>query len=857
MQVKLAEYHNVPIIPIPNISRFNTSFKFPSYEIKVEESIETDNPKIKNIPTTLKFPTIKRQKRFISSNDSFSSVLDKLAAGDESIAKNKDILSRLAQIESNQRWNARNDRAYGAFQLMDFNITGDVNDFINNPEEQIRQANRLLEFNKSQFTKKDLELAQKQGYSYDQLLAGAWLGGVGSVRKVLTGTGNPSDKDGADVRSRMQKFQQGGVINKWLDDWNKARYNTGRFNDQLGNNQINIQKYNRDTTPVFHSNNERDKALDITNPIAQRYYNSNIGIVDTNPIRFKGGFYDQKDNFIQVVSPKQREYLENKFTSRLSNQQNQYEYMSPEWQQIEAQKKEISTIFKNNNYDSQLLHEQSHASKAIPQESKISTMIPIQDEYLDDPSEIYSRLNQLRQYYKLDPNKIYQKSDIKKLKGPSFDILNRYDDKTVLRLLNEVANNNTKPELVNYAQEGIKLSKEKLELIDRLRKQGQTYIKTDNSTKELKEANKRARKQKQIGENIKSIALNTAEGVASLNPYIGTALAIKNAVINPTSGYIDVASMILPQTRSLVKPLSQKLNKYIPKISSVDKKIPKRNDIDQSIQREIDDFYNTITDESILEKIRISDREFGTNYEDAVNILKKQYEETGTLFNYVNSDIMEIPKNASGVSALLIENYQKNPLDPTAYIFNVRSNRGIGTTGHELRHLFEKLENTIRATRNGTIENLVDNAAKIDGHLSFPRLNYILENNKVDFETFKDRVKKKYGAIEDSTIENWYSYYSDDDEFDSFLQDIISYRQQKGLSPIIKYDNLEQFEQDLGGVYNINRNSNIYNYISLMVKDPQKLLDKLNKYGWSVMLPLYLNKLRENENNIQYSEYKL
>ena len=480
MQIKLAEYHNVPIIPISNLSRFNTSFKFPSYEIKVEEPIETDNPKIKNIPTTLKFPTIKRQKRFISSNDSFTSVLDKLAAEDESIAKNKDILSRLAQIESNQRWNARNDRAYGAFQLMDFNITGDVNDFINNPEEQIKQANRLLEFNKSQFTKRDLELAQKQGYSYDQLLAGAWLGGVGSVRKVLNGTGNPSDKDGADVRSRMQNFQTGGIINKWLDDWNKARYNTGRFNDQLGNNQINIQKQNRDNAPVFHSSEERDKALGITDPIAQRYYNSNLGIVGTNPIRFKGGFYERKDKFIQMVSPKQREYLENKVTSRLTNQQNQYEYMSPEWQQIEAQKKEVGNIFKTNSYDSQLLHEQSHASLAIPQETKISTIVPTEDQYLDDPSEIYSRLNQLRQYYKLDPSKIYQKSDIKKLKGPGFDILNRYDDKTILRLLNEVADNNTKPELVNYAQDGLKISREKLELIDKLRKQGQTYIKADN-----------------------------------------------------------------------------------------------------------------------------------------------------------------------------------------------------------------------------------------------------------------------------------------------------------------------------------------------------------------------------------------
>ena len=614
MQIKLAEYHNVPIIPISNFSRFNTSFKFPSYEIKVEEPIETDNPKIKNIPTTLKFPTIKRQKRFVSSNDSFTSVLDKLAAEDESIAKNKDILSRLAQVESNQKWDARNNRAYGAFQLMDFNITGDVNDFINNPEEQIKQANRLLEFNKSQFTKRDLELAQKQGYNYDQLLAGAWLGGVGGVRKVLNGTGNPSDKDGADVRSRMQKFQSGGTINKWLDDWNKARYNTGRFNNQLGNNQINIQKQNRDTTPIFHSSEERDKVLGISNPIAQRYYNSNLGIVSTNPIRFKGGFYDQKDNFIQVVSPKQREYLENKFTSRLTNQQNQYEYMSPEWQQIEAQKKEVGNIFKTNSYDSQLLHEQSHASKAVPQETKISTIVPTEDKYLDDPSEIYSRLNQLRQYYKLDPNKIYQKSDIKNLKGPGFDILNRYDDKTILRLLNEVADNNTKPELVNYAQDGLKIPREKLELIDKLRKQGQTYIKADNSTKELKEANNRTRRNKQLGENIKSIALNTAEGVASaVYPAVGAGLAIKNSYNNPIGGIIDAVSTAIPYLK-FPRFKNGKINSNYKTISKQD--LEDNINIDQqnnAIDQARKDIYYNWNDNQDLSNININDKNFSLN----------------------------------------------------------------------------------------------------------------------------------------------------------------------------------------------------------------------------------------------------
>lgn len=827
MQVKLAEYHNVPIIPIPNISRFNTSFKFPSYEIKVEEPIETDNPKIKNIPTTLKFPTIKRQKRFISSNDSFSSVLDKLAAEDESIAKNKDILSRLAQVESNQRWDARNDRAYGAFQLMDFNITGDINDFINNPEEQIRQANRLLEFNKSQFTKKDLELAQKQGYSYDQLLAGAWLGGVGSVRKVLTGTGNPSDKDGVDVRSRMQKFQQGGVINKWLDDWNKARYNTGRFNDQLGNNQINIQKYNRDTTPVFNSSDERDKALDITNPIAQRYYNSNIGIVSTNPIRFKGGFYDQKDNFIQIVSPKQREYLENKFTSRLSNQQNQYEYMSPEWQQIEAQKKEIGTIFKNNSYDSQLLHEQSHASKAIPQESKISTIIPVEDEYLDNPSEIYSRLNQLRQYYKLDPNKIYQKSDIKNLKGPGFDILNRYDDKTVLRLLNEVADNNTKPELVNYAQEGVKLSKEKLELIDKLRKQGQTYIKADNSTKELKEANNRARRNKQLGENIKSIALNTAEGIASaVYPAVGAGLAIKNSYNNPIGGIIDAVSTAIPYLK-FPRFKNGKINPNY--------KLNNNTKIEGDItQAELQDFYNVLNNKEIINKLSNIDQELNTNY-------------TNTLINYLNSQdinpnipVYKLNKDLKlnrqlGISrptndAVLI------PESNNSYEFNVSNNRDLTTVGHELKHLYEY---------QSQFSDLVHNPSHkfIKQGLENPRLDKLIENNinnKIDLE----KLIKIDNNQQLQDIINNYDYYSNPYEINAYLFNLSKYRIDNNLSPNFNYKSLNELEQDILNSSKYLSDDSLEKIYKYIIKDKDKFLKALNKYGY-LLIPSIINSNNE------------
>ena len=43
------------------------------------------------------------------------------------------------------------------------------------------------------WTPEDLRLAKQFGYGRNSLLRGAWLGGVGGVRKVLRGLGNPSD----------------------------------------------------------------------------------------------------------------------------------------------------------------------------------------------------------------------------------------------------------------------------------------------------------------------------------------------------------------------------------------------------------------------------------------------------------------------------------------------------------------------------------------------------------------------------------------------------------------------------------------------------------------------------------------
>lgn len=107
---------------------------------------------------------------------------------------------------------------------MDFNIKPlgvSVEQFRNNPKLQIEAAANLANQFKSQFTEEDRKLAKEKGYNENALLAGAWLGGVKGVRKVLKGEGNPSDKHwskegkGTTVKDRMDKFnkmENGGVL---------------------------------------------------------------------------------------------------------------------------------------------------------------------------------------------------------------------------------------------------------------------------------------------------------------------------------------------------------------------------------------------------------------------------------------------------------------------------------------------------------------------------------------------------------------------------------------------------------------------------------------------------------------------
>lgn len=125
--------------------------------------------------------------------------------------------------------------AYGYFQFMEGSANGrrwdnitrfansDIETFRNSPELQIKAAQRLADSFLKGFSQEDIKKARELGYSDSALVAGAWLGGVGGVRKLLHKGISVDDKSwsknrssGTDMRTRMKEFnnlfKKGGVL---------------------------------------------------------------------------------------------------------------------------------------------------------------------------------------------------------------------------------------------------------------------------------------------------------------------------------------------------------------------------------------------------------------------------------------------------------------------------------------------------------------------------------------------------------------------------------------------------------------------------------------------------------------------
>lgn len=225
-----------PINPFSEYN-YNTTYDKPTaLVVPVRDTNEPDvvanNPTVEpviNKPVASKVTYTPKSYKGLAA---FNKAYDEVEASNPEAKKYRQFLTKMAEQESGFNSAIQNRAgapAYGYFQFMQDdkkynNIRQyagtDIETFRNNPKLQIEAAIKLAKSFEKGFSKEDLELANKNGYSTWGLLGGAWLAGNGGVRKFLRGQGNPSDRHwskegkGTDVATRIKafNFKEGGIV---------------------------------------------------------------------------------------------------------------------------------------------------------------------------------------------------------------------------------------------------------------------------------------------------------------------------------------------------------------------------------------------------------------------------------------------------------------------------------------------------------------------------------------------------------------------------------------------------------------------------------------------------------------------
>lgn len=210
---------------------FDEPLNYSNEEVSEEASSDYEVPGFLNTPrsksstesTETKDTSKKEEKTYSGKGyETFSSYWNEYEKNHPEASKYKKLLTAIAQHESNFNHSIQNTAgapAYGYFQFWEDGKTNNitkysglsVDDFRNNPMAQIDAAVKLAKSFENQFNSEDLRIAKAQGYNTNQLIRGAWLGGVGGVRKVLRGLGNPTDSKwykGGKGRSVKQAMEE-------------------------------------------------------------------------------------------------------------------------------------------------------------------------------------------------------------------------------------------------------------------------------------------------------------------------------------------------------------------------------------------------------------------------------------------------------------------------------------------------------------------------------------------------------------------------------------------------------------------------------------------------------------------------
>lgn len=200
---------------LPLIDDFDKNLNYVDFSFNFEKIFDLlDNSKQEEIQ--------EEKKSELKGPKKFEEAFQKAVEINPKVAKYKDFLVKIAKRESGFNSHIQNTAGapyYGYFQMGASEIkktTGlSVEQFRNDPVQQILGAVKLYELNLKTIKAIGVyDIGRERGYSDDALVAGAWMGGPGGVKKYLLGKGDPSD-------SHWYGGKGGSSVGQIMNNWKK------------------------------------------------------------------------------------------------------------------------------------------------------------------------------------------------------------------------------------------------------------------------------------------------------------------------------------------------------------------------------------------------------------------------------------------------------------------------------------------------------------------------------------------------------------------------------------------------------------------------------------------------------------
>ena len=234
------------------------------------------------------------------------------------------------------------------------------------------------------------------------------------------------------------------------------------------------------------------------------------------------------------------------------------------------------------------------------------------------------------------------------------------------------------------------------------------------------------------------------------------------------------------------------------------------------------------------QRLQNIDKELGTNYERVVKEYLNAADKHPNKEVFINNADQSIKQRFAstkneGSSWVIDNSYLFDPLNPSNYWMLVRSNRSPGTVGHEVKHLLEMMETASRLTKEDKLKILSGKAEIADYINNSPRLKKLIENNTIDFDTWRNTIINNGG--DDVTLDD-YNYFKKGTEFNSQLHPIVLERTRQGKSELFNYNNTKELFEDIDNAVKRENDHSLY-YLESLVKDKRKLIEVLNKYGFA------------------------